>query len=154
MIRAAVALVVALAVAAGCQTIGGEQKQPEAPAEQNPIVDARQLIVEKKYPDALAVLQMVLREERYEAMAPEARYLIATVYVSAENPQRDYVRALTEFEEFLRLYPTDEHATEVKSWKLAIKTMLDTKKENERLHKTIEGLKQLDVRQEQKRLGK
>jgi hypothetical protein len=43
---------------------------------------------------------------------------------------------------------------EAKSWKLVIKTYLDTRKENEKLHRDIEGLKELDVRQEKKRLGK
>jgi outer membrane protein assembly factor BamD (BamD/ComL family) len=154
MMRSAGALLVALAVAAGCATFNAAQKPMLPPSSDMPIAKAQKLIREKKYADAIAALEQMLREDLSPSQAAEAKYLIATVYVAADNPRRDYARALTEFDEFLRRYPDDEKAPEAKSWKTAIKTILDTRKENENLHKKIEGLKQLDVRQEEKRLGK
>ncbi len=153
MKRAAFALVASLFISAGCQTLGVEQKT-EVSQPQPPIGDAKKLISERKYSDALTTLQKALHDGQYGASAPDIRYLIATVYVAADNPQRDYSQALVEFDEFLRLYPDHERAVEAKSWRHAIKLILEAKKENERLRKSIEGLKELDVRQEQKRLGK
>ncbi len=153
MKHTAFALVAALVISAGCQTLGVEQKT-EVSQPQPPIGDAKRLILERKYADALATLQKALHDGQYAASAPDIKYLIATVYVAADNPQKDYVQALAEFDEFLHLYPDHERAVEAKSWRHAIKMILDAKKENERLRKSIEGLKQLDVRQEQKRQGK
>ena len=51
-------------------------------------------------------------------------------------------------------FPQHKRANEAKSWRQVIKLALDAKKENERLSKNIERLKQLDVKQEEKRLGR
>lgn len=154
MIRSAGALFLALAITAGCATLDARQKPSLSSSGNGQVADAQKLIREKRYPEALASLEKTLQEEPGPSQAAEAKYLIAMVYVAGDNPRRDYARALTEFDEFLQLYPGHEKAPEAKSWKVAIKTLLDARKENENLNKKIEGLKQLDVRQEEKRLGR
>ncbi len=154
MIRSAGALLLVFAVTAGCATLDAGQK-PSLPSQgRTPVEEARQLIREKRYADAVAALEKDLDEDPDPSQAAEARYLIAMIYVAADNPRRDYSRALSGFDEFLRLYPDHEKAPEAKSWKVAIKTILEARKENEKLNKKIEGLKQLDMRQEEKRLGR
>jgi TolA-binding protein len=96
----------------------------------------------------------VLQQHPNTEWAPEAKFGIALVCVSADNPQRDYAAAIKEFDEFLSLYPSDKRASEAKNWRQILKVLLETKKDNDRLNKNIEKLKQLDVRQEEKRLGR
>ncbi len=149
MTRIVIALLLALVVSMGCQTVGTHQTTT-APM----VAEAQKLIKSRKYTDALSTLEQALLEEKGSEAAPEIKYLIATIHVAADNPQRDYAQAFTEFDAFVHLYPDHERAVEAKNWRQAIKVLLDARKENERLHKNIEGLKELDLRQEQKRLGK
>ena len=123
--------------------------------------DAKKLLQEYKYPESVAAFQMIIAEYPNSDWAAISIYSIATAFVSVENPHRDYAQALIHFEEFLYQYPQHERAADARNWRQAIKVILDakkenldTKKENEHLLKNIEKLKQLDMRQEQKRLGK
>ena len=153
MNRAALStLLFALLFVTACKTF--EQGRPATAPQSDSTTEAKHFIKDQKYTEALVSLEAALRDAQHSSDAPEIKYLIATVYVAADNPQRDYAQALIEFDEFLHNYPDHERAPEARSWRQAIKTILDTKKENERLHKNIEGLKQLDMRQEQKRQGK
>ncbi|MHB8844643.1 MAG: outer membrane protein assembly factor BamD [Nitrospirota bacterium] len=117
-------------------------------------VEAQNLMETHKFTEAIAAYRQVIQEHPDTEWAPEAKYNIALAYVSAENPQRDYALGIFEFDEFLSSYPQDPRAEEAKSWRAVLKASLDAKKENDRLHKNIEKLKQLDVRQEEKRMGR
>jgi tetratricopeptide (TPR) repeat protein len=155
--------VVVMTVGGGCTTFSPEQggqpaatasdaRLPSAPG--GALVDADRLVAEGKYADAEVAYRRALQEHPGSDWAPRAKYAVATLLVSPDNPQRDYVRALAVFEEFITLYPQHERAAEARSWRQAIKQILEIKKENDRLNKNIEMLKQLDMKQEQKRSGK
>jgi outer membrane protein assembly factor BamD (BamD/ComL family) len=116
--------------------------------------EARTLLQNHKYPESIAAFQEIIKDYPNSDWAANAIYSIATACVSVENPRKDYAQALIHFEEFLNRYPQHERAADARNWRQAIKVSLDLKKENERLLKNIEKLKQLDMRQEQKRLGK
>jgi outer membrane protein assembly factor BamD (BamD/ComL family) len=138
--------------------------RPDAPEQQalqqanhparNKLMEAEKLAQEANYTEAVAAYRAVLQQHPNTEWAPEAKYGIALVCVSADNPQRDYTAAIKEFDEFLSLYPSDKRAAEAKNWRQILKVLLETKKDNDRLNKNIEKLKQLDVRQEEKRLGR
>jgi outer membrane protein assembly factor BamD (BamD/ComL family) len=128
-------------------------QQANHPA-RNKLMEAEKLAQEAKYAEAVTAYRAVLQQHPNTEWAPEAKYGIALVCVSADNPQRDYAAAIKEFDEFLSLYPSDKRSAEAKNWRQALKVLVDTKKENDRLNKNIERLKQLDVRQEEKRLGR
>jgi len=150
---------VALLAASGCAGMWPEnaeqqQQQQASLAVQNKVVEAQKLAQGSKYPEAISTYRLVLQEHPKTEWAAEAKYGIALAYVSADNPHRDYAAAIVEFDEFLSLYPSDKRAAEAKSWHQALKVLLETKRDNDRLNKNIEKLKQLDVRQEQKRLGR
>jgi len=117
-------------------------------------MEAQTLAQGLRFAEAIASYRLILLEYPNTDWAREAKYSIAQAYVSADNPRRDYAVAIVEFDEFLSLYPSDKRAAEAANWRQALKVLLDTKKDNVRLKKNIEKLKQLDVRQEKKRLGR
>ena len=139
---------------AGVWPAANEQEQQASQPVHNKLLAAQKLVQGAKFADAVSAYRLILKEHPGTEWAPEAKYGIALVYASADNPQRDYAAAVSEFDDFLSLYPTDKRAAEAKSWRKALKLLLDTKKDNDLLHKNIEKLKQLDVRQEEKRLGR
>ena len=116
--------------------------------------DADSLAKSKKYTEAVATYQKVLREHPDTSQAADATFNLAVVLSSYDNPRRDYALALQEFEEFLKSYPDHKRAHEANNWRQALKTLMETIKDNERLKKNIEQLKRLDVRQEEKRSPK
>lgn len=137
----------------GCAgLLTGGREEPTVPAIKS--AEAKKLLQAHQYPESIAAFQKIIEEYPNSDWAANSIYNIATAYVSVENSNKDYAQALIHFEEFLFRYPQHERAAEAKSWRQVIKVILDAKKENERLLKNIEKLKQLDMRQEQKRLGR
>jgi outer membrane protein assembly factor BamD (BamD/ComL family) len=116
--------------------------------------EAIKLMEDYKYPESIAAFQKIVEEYPKSDWEANSIYSIATAYITAENPHKDYAQALIHFEKFLSLYPKHERAADARNWRQAVKMIIDSKKENERLLKNIEKLKQLDMRQEQKRLGR
>ena len=138
-------VLLAMIVLSGCASMG-LQSGPEKDFQ-----DAAVSIKEKKYSAALAGYQKILREAPNTELAKDAQFEIALIHATPENPQKDYVQAMHEFETFLKLRPEDRPAREARSWIAVLKTILDLKKENELLKKNIEELKQLDIRHEERR---
>lgn len=112
---------------------------------------AEQLADEKKYAEALAGYQALLSRKGKSGRDAEARYAIAVILASHDNPQRSYAKALDAFSDFLRKYPDHERAEDAANWAGALKVLQDAKQENEQLRKNIEELKRLDIRQEKRR---
>lgn len=113
--------------------------------------DASVLLQEKKYVDALASFQKVLREAPDSDFAADARFDSALLHAMPDNPQKDYAQAIQLFEEFLKLHPEHIKAPSARAWVLVLRNALDLKKENEALKKNIEELKRLDIRHEERR---
>lgn len=154
--KAVISLLLLLAVmTGGCAFLITEPaEEPVPPVPFDPLAAPQQYQQDGNYTGALDAYRKVLQEHPGSDWAAAAKYAIATIYALADNPQRDYALAMTEFEEFLHLFPQHARVSEAKSWRQLIKLTLDTKKENERLNKSIEQLKQLDMKQEEKRLGR
>jgi outer membrane protein assembly factor BamD (BamD/ComL family) len=112
---------------------------------------AGRLVKERRHGEALATYCKIARESPGTERGANALFACASVRASYDNPQRDYALALQEFDEFLRLYPTNEKSREAQNWRFLLKAMLELKKENEGLTTRIEQLKQLDIRQEERR---
>jgi outer membrane protein assembly factor BamD (BamD/ComL family) len=144
----AIVLLPMLVTGTGCATFSAQKGDGAASAK---VAAAQKLMRESNYAQAIAEFRKVIREHPNTEWAGTAKYGIAMAWVSANNPQKDYAVAVAEFDEFLAQYPQDERVPEARSWRQALRVLLDTKKDNDRLNKNIEQLKQLDVRQEQKR---
>jgi outer membrane protein assembly factor BamD (BamD/ComL family) len=98
---------------------------------------ADSLFKEKRYNDAITAYRKVLHNYPDSSWAADARYRLALALAFYDNPQKDYHLAVQEFEEFLKLYPKHENAQEAQNWREVLKS--------------IEALKQLDIKHEEKR---
>ncbi len=109
---------------------------------------------QKKYDEALETYRKALARSHTAGQDATARYSIALILVSSDNPHKNYPHALEAFEEFLKLYPNHEKAPEALNWKGVLKTLVEERRECEQLKKNIEQLERLDIRHEEKRKGK
>jgi len=131
-----------------------EESVPSVPTPAEMIRKANALSTTGKFAEAADIYKTVVQNNQNSSWAGTAQYETAMLSLASENPQRDYAQALAKLEEFLTQYPQHEQAFDARNWRQAIKTLLDLRRENDRLHKNIEQLKQLDMRQEEKRLGR
>ncbi len=115
---------------------------------------ADKLIQSKKYQEALEIYDRTAREASGTDRGAKALFSAAKLHSFYDNPRKDYARSLQEFEEFLRKYPANENVREVQNWRSFLKTILELRKENERLADSIEQLKRVDIRPEERRKGK
>lgn len=108
-----------------------------------------------KYADAIDAYRKVIQEHPAAARETSAaQFGIIMVLVAADNAQRDYGLALAKIDEFITQHPRHELIPQARSWRSIIKQLLDVRRENDRLNTSIERLKQLDMRQEEKRKGR
>jgi len=151
--RAVLAIVLAIATGGGCAQF------LSSPLDENPLqieklTEAQKLQQDGRFAEALETYKKIMQEVPGSESAATAKFGTALILVSADNSRRDYAQAIVVFEEFASQFPKHRRAPEARSWRTLLKTALDSKKENERLNKNIEMLKQLDLKQEEKRLGR
>lgn len=116
--------------------------------------DATISVKEKRYNEAVAACNKIMAEAPDSPLAADALFEIALINVHLDNPKRDYVQASRMFAEFAKRYPDNRRADEALTWISVLKTVQELKKQNERLNESIEELKQLDIRHEEKRKRK
>ena len=107
----------------------------------------------KQYSEALEAYNKIAEESAGTERGANALFAAASAQAFYDNPQKDYALALQEFEEFLRLYPNNEKARDAKNWRYFLKMLIELKKENENLATSIEQLKRIDIRHEERRKG-
>ncbi len=139
----ALSILLLMILAAGCAAT--------QPAPSRELERADSLLYARQYQEAIAAYRIVQKDYPESSQAAEAKFYIAAAFTAHDNPKRDYAQALQEFDEFLKQYAGHPWAHDAKNWRLAIKALLDARKENEQLKKNIEQLKKLDIRQEEKR---
>lgn len=105
---------------------------------------ANELLQQKKYDEAVSQYRQLLTPQKSSERDAAALYSIGLILSYYSNPHKDYVKALEAFDEFLERYPNHPRAAEALNWKHTIKQMQE-------LRKSIEQLKQLDIRHEEKR---
>ncbi len=113
--------------------------------------DAETRMKEKKYPEALAIFRKISTESPESPISADALFEAAYINVCYDNPQRDYNQAQSGFDEFLKRFPDHVKAQEARNWRVVLKTIIDIRKDNERLTKSIEQLRNLDIRHEERR---
>jgi outer membrane protein assembly factor BamD (BamD/ComL family) len=108
-------------------------------------------VKEKRYQEAITMFSNILIQAPQSHAAANALFQIAYVQALYDNPRKDYAKALQNFDEFIKRYPGHAQLQDAENWRFVLRTMLDLKKENERLSRSIEQLKKLDIRHEEKR---
>jgi outer membrane protein assembly factor BamD (BamD/ComL family) len=118
--------------------------------------NAENLFNQRKYSDAVNAYRKILRASPAprSAVAANAQYGVAFTLAYYDNPQRNYAQAIQELDEFLRLYPDNARVRDAQNLRFILKSFIDVKKENEHLNNSIEQLKKLDIRHEERRGGK
>jgi len=106
---------------------------------------------EKKYHEAIALYRKIAVDSPKSPAAADALFEVAYLSAFYDNPQKDYAQALSVFEDFLKRYPNHLKASDARNWRAVLKVVLDARKENERLKESIEQLKELDIRHEERR---
>ncbi len=137
----------------GCASIqariqGGHQGDQVQDAEFD---SADGFIKEKRYDEAIEAYDKIAQESMGSERGARALYDSAFTHAFYDNPHKDYVLALQGFEEFLQEYPNSEKASDAQNWRSILKVVQELKKENEHLTKSIEELKQIDIRHEERR---
>ena len=102
------------------------------------------------YKEAMTVYRKIVAGPA-TVVSADAEFEIAALYTYYNNPQRDYVQALAGFEEFIRRYPEHAKVREARTWQSLLRQVIETNRENERLKKNIEQLKNLDIMHEERR---
>ncbi len=113
--------------------------------------DASASVKEKRFKEAAAAFNKIMSESPDSLPAANALFELALLNAHHDNPQRDYVQASRTFAEFLKRYPDNKRADEARTWISVLKTIQELKKQNEHLTESIEELKQLDIKHEERR---
>ena len=108
-------------------------------------------IREKRYNEVIAAYNKIAQESMGSERGERALYDSAFTHALYDNPHKDYMLALQGFEEFLREYPNSDKASDAQSWRSILKMVQELKKENEHLAKSIEEIKRIDIRHEERR---
>lgn len=142
-------VLISVILLAGCAT-GRFLTEPEKQFQ-----EAAVSVKEKRFKEAAAAYRKIAAEAPPgSALAADALFELALVHANHDNPQRDYVQAIQTFEQCVRRYPDSKKMAEAQIWISVLKTVQELKKENEKLHESIEQLKRLDIRHEERRKGK
>lgn len=113
--------------------------------------NADRFFMEKKYSEAIAAYDKIAKDSPRSERGAQALYDAAFTHAFYDNPHKDYAVALQAFDEFLREYPNSEKASDAQNWRSILKMVQELKKENEHLTKSIEQLKNIDIRHEERR---
>ena len=143
-----VILLLAVIWFSGCATtsvVTGPEKQFQ---------DAAISVREKRYKEAVSAYNKIMADTPDSTLAADAQFELALIDVHSDNPQRDHAHAARSFAEFLKRYPDNRRADEARTWISVLRTIQELKKQNERLNESIEELKKLDIRHEERRKGK
>jgi outer membrane protein assembly factor BamD (BamD/ComL family) len=113
--------------------------------------DANRLVRERKFSEAVVTYGKIAKESAGTERGAQALFAEACTIAYYDNPNRDYAQALQKFDEFLRRYPDNRKAREAQNWRSLVKTVVELRKENERLTQNIEQLKKIDIKHEERR---
>ena len=147
-------IVAAICCISGCAAISAHFSVGPEKEFQNAAV----LMKGKKYSEAIALYRKIMAESPGTPLAANAQYHIGLAYAFHDNTEKNCSAAIQEFENFLRLNPSDGSAVEAQNWIATLKINLELKKQNEslrreseQLRKSIDELKRLDIRHEERR---
>jgi len=141
-------VLIAVILLAGCAT-GRFLTEPEKQFQAAAVI-----VKEKRFKEAAAAYRKIAADATSSPLAADALFELALVHAHHDNPQRDYALAMQTFELIIKRYPDSSKMAAAQIWFSVLKTVQELKKENEKLNESIEQLKRLDIRHEERRKGK
>ena len=127
---------------------------------------------EKEFAQEISRLEKVAWEDPEASVRAKSHLKLAFLYVNSRNPQLNYSRALQEMENYLSMAPEKMQEDDIKNWLAALREIsklqaslkkaqganihlreevTSLKETNNKMVKTIEKLKTVDLQMEEKR---
>jgi hypothetical protein len=109
----------------------------------------------EKMSDEVARLEETADKHTDPTVRVKAQLQLAKLYSSHKNPRPNYQRALKRLEMYLSFDPTQGETDEMQNWLALLRELVrerdELRKENRELKDTVEELKNLDIKMEEKR---
>lgn len=127
-------------ILAGCASLmknlsGGESEKK--------FQEANSAYEQRKFKEAYNEYRALAENATDPRLAEQSKFNAAHILVDHKNPDKDYVLAVREFEEFLIRYPRSARAGEAGSW-LEILRQFERSRTNELLHQVDDLTKRVD----------
>lgn len=106
------------------------------------VLQAQELVRAGEYGGALEAYRRALDDSLKNSVTEQALLGLARLYVTPENPHRDYRRALEVFDRLLREYPESARAGEARAWRELLSAFLSQRDEAERVRQEVERTRQ------------
>ena len=120
---------------ASCASLGGESAKK--------FQDANTAYEQGKFKEAYHEYRALAESATDPGWAEQSKFNAAYILVDHKNPDKDYVLAAREFEEFLIRFPRSARAGEASSW-LEILRQFERSRTNELLHQVDDLAKRVD----------
>lgn len=138
----------ALVVASGCALIGGLQAGSGA---REALSRGKELLSRGDYDGALKENEKVLTLFPGGYPGDEAIFFSGLIYAHADNPKRDYHKALSYFRSLVRHYPRSPFLEQAKIWIGVLEAHDRLAQENKKYKTIIEDAKKIDIEIEELR---
>lgn len=103
------------------------------------------------YKGALNADEKVTRLFPAKSPGDRALFHMGLIWVHADNPGRNYKKALECFQGVVRNYPDSELRAEAEAWAGTIQNLIRCKKQRHTLQQQLDTLKEIDIRTEEKK---
>jgi TolA-binding protein len=118
------------------------------------LTSGQALIAQGNYDAAIREFQQVLSLAPSKPPGDEALYMLGAAFAHPGNPKRDHARSLGFFKKVLKDYPQGPWTDQARAWIAMIQENEKAAQAVERLTKTIEQYKQVDLEIEELKKGK
>jgi len=125
---------------AGCASLMQNQSGGESAGK---FQDAKTAYEQGKFKEAYNEYRALAESTTDPGLAEQSKFNAAYILVDHKNPDKNYVRASREFEEFLIRYPRSARADEAGSW-VEILKQFERSRTNELLHQVDDLTKRVD----------
>jgi outer membrane murein-binding lipoprotein Lpp len=105
--------------------------------------EAKNAYEQRKFKEAYTEYRALAESATDPRLAEQSKFNAAYILVDNKNPDKDYIRAAREFEEFMIRYPRSARAGEAGSW-LEILRQFERSRTNELLHQVDDLTKRVD----------
>lgn len=111
------------------------------PSPERLVAEAEEMVRARDYRGAQEAYRRALSEFQKNSSTDRALFGLARLYVTPENPGRDYRRAYENFERLLAEHPESVLAGEARAWRELLSAYLSQREEAERARQEAQGIR-------------